>query len=119
MKERTKSPWAAVTTAVSITIALAGCTPANGPHAVEPPIVAVWRARCGTCHARVEPGEKSNAVLKEASKRHEKRVRLTPDQWVELIAWLSPQAPAPTPAAAPTPAPAETPAAAPTPTATP
>jgi len=100
MSERTKSPWGAVTTAVTIAIALAGCAPASGPRAAEPPIASVWRARCGTCHARVEPGEKSNAVLKEAAKRHEKRVRLTTDQWDQLIAWLSPQAAAPTPAAA-------------------
>ena len=118
MSERTRSPWGAAA-AVTIALALAGCAPANGPRAAEPPIASVWRARCGTCHARVEPGEKSNAVLKEAAKRHEKRVRLTTDQWDQLIAWLSPPAPAPTPAAAPPAAAAEPPSAAAPPSASP
>ena len=110
MSARTKSTWGTVTAVV--TLALAGCAPTvSGQGASPPPIASVWRARCGTCHARVEPGEKSNAELKAAAKRHEKRVRLTPDQWDQLIAWLSPQAPAPAAAAA-TPA-AATPSASP------
>lgn len=88
--------------ALALTLVLAACAPsANDPRAQEPPIASVWRARCGACHARVEPGEKSHATLRAAAKRHEKRVHLSADQWEALIAWLSPAAP---PAAASTPA---------------
>jgi cytochrome c553 len=105
MARRSPGALAAITSAlastvtVTVTITLAACAPsANDPRAAEPPIASVWRARCGACHARVEPGEKSNATLRAAAKRHEKRVHLTADQWDALVAWLSPAAaPATTP----------------------
>ena len=72
-------------------VALWGCgAPAGEPRAVEPPIVAVWRARCGGCHVPIQPGERSAVALRTAAKRHEKRVRLSPAQWDDLIAWLAP-----------------------------
>lgn len=73
--------------AAVVLIALLGCG-ASGPRAAEPPIASAWRARCGTCHARVEPGEKTIAQLKVVTKSHEKRVRFTPDQWDALVTWL-------------------------------
>jgi hypothetical protein len=89
VSRRASGTWGALAAAVAL--GLLGCAPgANGPRAAEPPIASVWRARCGACHARVEPGEKSNAVLKAAAKRHEKRVHLTVEEWDALVAWLSP-----------------------------
>jgi cytochrome c553 len=105
MNRRTLGTWGAF---AALALGLVACAPtANGPRAAEPPIASVWRARCGTCHARVEPGEKTNAVLKAAAKRHEKRVHLSVEEWDALVAWLSPASPSP---AAPSPAPATPPA---------
>ena len=73
--------------ATVVVIGLLGCG-ASGPRAAEPSIASAWRARCGTCHARVEPGEKTIAQLKVVTKSHEKRVRFTPDQWDALVTWL-------------------------------
>jgi hypothetical protein len=68
---------------------LGGCAaPANEPRANEPPIASVWRARCGACHAPVQPGERTKATLRAAAKRHEKRVHLTAREWDALIDWL-------------------------------
>ena len=102
MNRQTLRTWGPLAAAVTLGLGLVGCAPtANGPRAAEPAIASVWRARCGTCHARVEPGEKSNAVLKAAAKRHEKRVHLTVEEWDALVAWLSPAAPSPSPTSPP------------------
>lgn len=72
-------------------VGLWGCGgPAGAPQAEQPPIVAVWRTRCGACHVKIQPGERTAPVLRAAEKRHEKRVRLSAAQWDELIAWLAP-----------------------------
>ncbi len=113
MNRRTLGTWGALAAAVTLGLGLGlvGCAPtANGPRAAEPAIASVWRARCGTCHARVEPGEKTNAVLKAAAKRHEKRVHLSVEEWDALVAWLSPAAPATSPAAPPAASPSPAPA---------
>jgi hypothetical protein len=71
-------------------LGLAGCSaPAHGPRAEEPAIAAVWRARCGACHAPVQPGELREATLRAAAKRHDKRVHLAAAEWDALVAWLS------------------------------
>jgi hypothetical protein len=70
-------------------LGLAGCAPTtSAPRAEEPAIVSVWRARCGACHAPVQPGERSTATLRAASKRHAKRVHLSTAEWDALIVWL-------------------------------
>jgi len=83
-----RARWGAIAAAC---VGLWGCGgPASGPGVEQPPIVAVWRARCGACHAPIQPRERSATVLRGAAKRHEKRVRLSAAQWDELIAWLAP-----------------------------
>ena len=47
------------------------------------------KARCGACHQRVEPGERSRAYLERALTRHRKRVRASEAQWAELVEYLS------------------------------
>jgi hypothetical protein len=64
---------------------------APSPRAEEPPIVAIWRARCGACHAPVEPGTRGTSALRAAEKRHAKRVHLAPEEWDALVAWLASQ----------------------------
>jgi Skp family chaperone for outer membrane proteins len=78
--------WSALAVAA---LGLAGCSaPTHAPHAEEPAIAAVWRARCGACHAPVQPGERSAEALRAAAKRHDKRVHLAAAEWDALIAWL-------------------------------
>lgn len=95
---------------------------ALGPSA--PPIARVWRARCGACHTRVEPGTRSREELETALARHRKRVHLRESEWRQMVAFLarsepgaegSPCMPAPVPTenerppiAAPPPTPAPT-----------
>jgi hypothetical protein len=69
-------------------LGLVGCA-APAPRADEPSIAAVWRARCGACHAPVQPGERSAEALRAAAKRHEKRVHLAAAEWDALVVWLS------------------------------
>jgi hypothetical protein len=74
----------------ALAMVLGGCaTAASEPRAEEPAIASVWRARCGACHAPVQPGERSVATLRAAAKRHDKRVHLAAAEWDALIAWLA------------------------------
>src|SRR5882724_6996905 len=52
-------------------------------------IVAVHRAKCGSCHTRVEPGSVNRATLESALQRHRRRAKLTERQWEELVDYLS------------------------------
>lgn len=95
---------------------------ALGPNA--PPIARVWRARCGACHTRVEPGTRTYDELETALARHRKRVHLREGEWRQMVAFLArtdarpegmPCMPAPVatenerpPLAAPSPTPAPT-----------
>lgn len=65
-------------------VAGAGDTP---PGATE--IARVHRTRCGACHLRVEPGERSRAELEAALAKHRKRVPLREEQWSEMIDYLA------------------------------
>ena len=73
----------------ALALGLGACaSTANEPRVAEPPIASVWRARCGACHAPVQPGERSFDALRAAAKRHDKRVHLAAAEWDALIAWL-------------------------------
>jgi hypothetical protein len=61
----------------------------QGPAPSE--IARVHKSRCGSCHMRVEPGERTRAQLEDALARHHKRVHLTDEQWAQMIDYLSPQ----------------------------
>lgn len=77
----------------------AACASGSGLPANAPPIAKVWKARCGSCHTRVEPNTRTRAEIDKAMVRHEKRVELTREEWTAMAEWL---APAPLPSPAPT-----------------
>jgi hypothetical protein len=52
-------------------------------------IARIHRAKCGSCHVRVEPGERTRAELEAAFPRHHKRVHLTEEQWNEMVDYLA------------------------------
>jgi hypothetical protein len=52
-------------------------------------IARIHRAKCGSCHVRVEPGERTRAELEAAFPRHHKRARLTEEQWSEMVDYLA------------------------------
>ncbi len=80
----------------TLALLLVGCSP-PATTSTHPPIEATYRARCGSCHMRVEPGSRSREALETALARHRNRVRLTETQWSELVDFLAapePSAPA-------------------------
>jgi hypothetical protein len=77
---------------------------ANAPRAVITPevpgdlvfadapnehIMAVHRSKCGSCHARVEPGSISRATAESAMQRHRRRAKLTAREWEDMVDLLS------------------------------
>ena len=75
-------------------MALAGCGGAGQGNEAESPapasaIARVHKSRCGACHVRVEPGERTRAELEVALARHHKRVHLTDEQWQAMIDYLA------------------------------
>jgi hypothetical protein len=84
-----------------VTLALASiCVAAGGFAACGPPpkpidpkfaeVAQIHHAKCGRCHKRVEPGEKSRVRLETALKKHRKRVpALTEPQWGLLVDFLA------------------------------
>jgi hypothetical protein len=52
-------------------------------------ISRVHKARCGSCHVRVEPGERSRQELETAFTRHRRRVHLSEEQWGEMVEYLA------------------------------
>ncbi len=70
-----------------------GCGSPSPPEANVPPppqhVARVHRARCGGCHVRVEPGERTRPELEAALSRHHKRVRLSDEDWGKMIDYLA------------------------------
>ncbi len=64
-----------------------GRTPDAG--SAEAPIARVHRARCGSCHVRVEPGERTRAQLEAALAGHRKRVHLSEADWALMVDYLA------------------------------
>ncbi len=62
---------------------------ASSPTVTEPQIAEEWRAKCGNCHRRVEPGTRTRATLEDAWKRHKTRTHLSDEQWAELTDFLA------------------------------
>jgi hypothetical protein len=74
----------------SIAVLAAGCgAGADAPAADR--ISRIHRSRCRTCHVRVEPGERTRGQLEAALARHHKRLRLTDEEWAEMVDYLSQQ----------------------------
>jgi hypothetical protein len=70
---------------------MTACAPAESSTAAPEPnaIARIHRTRCGSCHVRVEPGERTRAQLEAAFPRHRKRVHLTEEQWAEMVDYLA------------------------------
>lgn len=74
--------------AFAVALGLVGCS-APAATSTHPPIEATYKARCGSCHMRIEPGSHSRAALETALARHRNRLRLTETQWGELVDFLA------------------------------
>jgi hypothetical protein len=66
-----------------------GSAQASAPTATERPIASVHQQQCGRCHAPPEPGRRTREEVESAAGRHRKRVRLSPEEWVAMITFLS------------------------------
>lgn len=64
-----------------------GSTDVESPSA--PPIAAVHKSKCGGCHEAPEPGRRERSYAAAAMSRHEKRVRLTSDEWKQMVDYLA------------------------------
>jgi hypothetical protein len=83
-----RSPWLVVLVPVALSLGCGGSSPpSNEPAPSE--IARVHHARCGACHARVEPGERTRDQLDTALARHHKRVHLTDAQWAAMVDYLA------------------------------
>ena len=83
-----RAPGVAV--AAVLLAAAVGCgAPSGEPSSPPGPIARIHKAKCGACHVRVEPGERTRAKLEAAFPRHRKRVRLTEEQWGEMVDYLA------------------------------
>ena len=80
--------WAS---AAALAALLVGCAPASPAAAAPPdrPIASVHQRQCSRCHAAPEPGTRSRETVESAAARHRKRVRLTPEEWVAMVEFLS------------------------------
>ena len=80
----------APTLALTLSLSASACGGPPFPEAPEAPrIASVHRARCGQCHKRVEPGERSRSVLEDALGRHRKRVRMAEGDWALMVDYLA------------------------------
>ena len=69
------------------------CGPSAPAKPIEPKfqeVAAIHHSRCGGCHRRVEPGERTRATFTSALPRHHDRVRnLSDAPWVLMLDYLS------------------------------
>jgi hypothetical protein len=70
-------------------IACANGAPSSQAPASGAEIARLHRARCGACHTRVEPGDRTRDVLETAFTRHRNRVHLSDDQWGQMVDYLA------------------------------
>jgi hypothetical protein len=76
--------------ATMATLFACGAPSGSQANAPEPsPIARIHKAKCGSCHVRVEPGQRTRAQLEDAFTRHHKRVRLTEEQWAQMVDYLA------------------------------
>jgi hypothetical protein len=83
--------WAPFALAACGGAAPAASAPSEAP--TEAPaharVASVHRSKCGSCHVRVEPGERTRVDLEAALARHRKRVRLTEEEWGDMVDYLA------------------------------
>jgi hypothetical protein len=66
---------------------------AEGARTEPAHIVTVHVSKCGACHAPVEPGTRSREDIERALARHQKRLRLSPDEWSAMVDYLAVRGP--------------------------
>ena len=64
------------------------CSPVPDTEAASA-VAAVHHSRCGTCHSRVEPGQRGRDELDTALLRHRRRVRLDEAEWRQMVDYLA------------------------------
>ena len=100
---------ALVAAMVAFVVALAACGGASGGAGASGSgardVTQIHRARCGSCHVRVEPGTRTRAQLEDAFTRHRKRLHLTEEEWSKMIDYLASDAAAADAGAQPPPPP--------------
>ena len=73
--------------------AVVGCGSATPPGGSMEPgeraIAAIHVSKCGACHTAPDPKTRTRGYLEDALSRHRKRVRLTSDEWAEMIDYLA------------------------------
>ena len=87
--------WMAGAGALGFVAAIQGCggtptVPADTP-APQSEIARIHRSKCGNCHTRVEPGQRTREQLEAAFPRHRRRVHLSEDQWNAMVDYLAAQ----------------------------
>ena len=70
-------------------VACGGPSGAPNAPAAKSEIARIHRAKCGSCHLRIEPGERSRAELEAAFTRHRKRANLSEEQWAQMVDYLA------------------------------
>lgn len=74
-------------------VLVAGGCAGGPPKNIDPKfaeVAAIHRARCGGCHRRVEPGERTRAKLTVVLPRHHDRVKnLSDAQWALMLEYLA------------------------------
>jgi hypothetical protein len=80
---------------LALALASGGCGAAGGGQdatstAPATEIARIHRTKCGACHVRVEPGERTRAQIEAALPRHRTRVHLREEQWAEMVDYLAP-----------------------------
>lgn len=73
---------------------LAGCAESGSPilrsaSLAHPRAAEIWSEKCGSCHVPVEPGTRPRGLIESAMNRHQKRTKLTTEEWQELVEFLT------------------------------
>lgn len=78
---------------LAIGLAVVGCGSTTPPVGSMDPgeraIAAIHVSKCGACHTAPDPKTRTRGHLEDALSRHRKRVRLTSDEWAEMIDYLA------------------------------
>ena len=73
---------------------LAGCVESASPmlrsaSLAHPRAAEIWSEKCGSCHVPVEPGSRPRDLIEAAMIRHQKRAKLSSDEWREIVDFLA------------------------------
>lgn len=72
-----------------LTACAAATPPGTSSESAEHDIAALHTSKCGSCHTAPAPKTRTREHLEDAFARHKKRVRLSGEEWAELIDYLA------------------------------